>query len=95
VNDSRLVTLAAARDSSLPLATAALVQIADDQGRAQFGSLAVAYREEFLWVRSQVRGGSSALSESGSLSVDDARANLRASVLPRLVLTHLIELPND
>jgi lipopolysaccharide export system ATP-binding protein len=84
-----------ARDSSLPLATAALVQVADDRGQAQFGGLAVAYREEFLWVRSQVRGGSSALSESGSLSVDDARENLRASVLPRLVLEHVIELPDE
>ena len=95
MNDARLEALAAARDSSLPLAAAALVQIADDRGQAQFGSLAVTYREEFLWVRSQVRGGSSALSESGSLSVDDARENLRASVLPRLVLAHLIELPAE
>jgi lipopolysaccharide export system ATP-binding protein len=92
VNDPRLVALAAARDSSLPLAAAALVQVADDHGQAQFGSLAVTYREEFLWVRSQVKGGSSALSESGSLSVDDARENLRASVLPRLVQAHFIEL---
>ena len=64
MNDPRLVSLAAARDSSLPLAAAALVQIADDRGQAQFGALAVTYREEFLWVRSQVRGGSSAMSES-------------------------------
>jgi len=35
------------------------------------------------------------MSESGSLSVDDARENLRASVLPRLVLAHLIELPPE
>ena len=41
MNDPRLVALAAARDSSLPLAAAALVQIADDRGQAQFGSLAV------------------------------------------------------
>ena len=95
MSDPRLVELAAARDSSLPLAAAALVQIADDRGQAQFGALAVTYREEFLWVRSQVRGGSSAMSESGSLSVDDARENLRASVLPRLVLAHLIELPPE
>jgi len=95
VNDPRLVALAAARDSTLPLAAAALVQIADDRGQAQFGSLAVTYREEFLWVRSQVKGGSSALSESGSLSVDDARENLRVSVLPRLVLAHFIELPPE
>ncbi len=95
MNDPRLVALAAARDSSLPLAAAALIQVADDRGQAQFGSLAVTYREEFLRVRSQVRGGSSALSESGSLSVDDARENLRASVLPRLVLAHLIEVPDQ
>ena len=55
--ESRLAALAAARDSSLPIAVAALVQIADDHGQAQYGSLAVTYREEFLWVRAQVRGG--------------------------------------
>ena len=95
MTDPRLIAVAAARDSSLPLATAALVAVADDHGQAQFGNLAITYREEFLWVRSRVRGGSSTMSEAGSLSVDDARENLRTSVLPRLLQAKLITLPDE
>ena len=82
-----------ARDSSLPLATAAIVQVADEHGEASLGQLAVAYREAFLHVRTQVRGTS--LPESGNLSVDDARSNLWASVLPRLALDGLVTLPRE
>jgi lipopolysaccharide export system ATP-binding protein len=91
--ESRFDALLAARDSSLPLAAAALVQVADERGQAPFGALAVAYREEFLQVRARVRG--TALQDSGSLSVDDARANLRDSVLPRLALEHAVSLPAE
>jgi lipopolysaccharide export system ATP-binding protein len=86
-------TLLASRDSSLPLAVAAIVQVADDHGLAPLGPLAVTYREDFLRVRAQVRG--TTLPESGSLSVDDARTNLRASVLPRLELERIVTLPTD
>ncbi len=86
-------TLLASRDSSLPLAVAAIVQVADDHGLARLGPLAVTYREDFLRVRAQVRG--TTLPESGSLSVDDARTNLRASVLPRLELERIVTLPTD
>ncbi len=85
--------LLASRDSSLPLATAAIVQVADEQGEALLGPLAVTYREDFLRVRAQVRGTS--LPESGSLSVDDARAYLRGSVLPRLALERVVTLPTE
>jgi lipopolysaccharide export system ATP-binding protein len=88
-----LDALFASRDSSLPLAAAAVVQTADALGRAPFGPLAVTYREDFLRVRAQVRGTS--LPESGSLSVDDARENLRKSVLPRLALAHIVAVPTD
>lgn len=88
-----LDALFASRDSSLPLAAAAVVQTADALGRAPFGPLAVTYREDFLRVRAQVRGTS--LPESGSLSVDDARENLRKSVLPRLALAHIVTVPTD
>ena len=86
-------SLFASRDSSLPLAAAAIVQVADGNGLASLGPLAVTYREDFLRVRAQVRGTS--LPESGNLSVDDARSNLRASVLPRLELERVITLPTD
>jgi len=85
--------LLASRDSSLPLATAAIVQVADEQGEALLGPLAVTYREDFLRVRAQVRGTS--LPESGNLSVDDARAYLRGSVLPRLALERVVTLPTE
>jgi len=90
-DDLRMPALLAARDSSLPLAAAALAQVADEHGAASFGQLAVAYREEFLRVRARVRG--TAQSESGSLSVDDSRDNLRGSVLPRLALDRIVTLP--
>ena len=92
-DDLRIPTLLAARDSSLPLAAAALAQTADAGGAASFGQLAVAYREEFLRVRARVRGTTQ--SESGSLSVDDSRENLRASVLPRLALDRIVTLPAE
>ena len=86
-----LAELLGARDSSLPLAAAALARVADDDGRTTFGRLAVAYREDFLRVGAVVRGET--VHDTGSLSVDDARANLETSVLPRLALAGLITLP--
>jgi lipopolysaccharide export system ATP-binding protein len=86
----RFNDLIATRDSSLGLAAAALVRIADDQGRASFDDLAVAYREEFLKLRTHAKGG---LPDAGSLSVDDARAYLATSVLPRLAMLKVLVLP--
>lgn len=87
----RFSELLATRDSSLALAAAALTRIADDQGRATFGALAVAYRDEFLKFRAHERGA--ALPDPGSLSVDDARAYLTTSVLPRLAMLKVLVLP--
>jgi len=88
----RLPALLAARDSSLPLAVAALIAVADSDGQAEFGQLAVAYREGFLRIRAQVRGTS--LPESVTLFLDDARENLRSSVLPRLALDRIVIPPS-
>src|SRR5438093_1144788 len=82
--------LFATRDSSLALAVAALARIADDQGRATFSDLAVAYREEFLKLRAHAKGE---VQDTGSLSVDDARAYLATSVLPRLAMLTVLVLP--
>jgi lipopolysaccharide export system ATP-binding protein len=90
-DDLRMSGLLAARDSSLPLAAAALAKVADEHGAASFGQLAVAYREEFLRVRARLHGATQ--SESGTLSVDDSRQNLRGSVLPRLALDRIVTLP--
>src|SRR5256712_5251493 len=82
--------LLAARDSSLALAVAALARIADEEGRATFSDLAVAYREEFLKLRAYAKGEEQG---PGSLSVDDARAYLATSVLPRLGMLKVLLLP--
>jgi lipopolysaccharide export system ATP-binding protein len=87
----RLADLLAHRDSSLPLAAAALARIADDAGRATFGDLATAYREEFLQLRAHARGAG--LPELGGLSLEDFRASLRTSVLPRLGVMKVVTYP--
>jgi lipopolysaccharide export system ATP-binding protein len=84
----RLTELLATRDSSLALALAALVRIADDDGQASFGALAIAYREEFLALRDQATG--SLGTDDGTLSVAEARAHLGESVLPRLTGLELV-----
>ncbi|HEV8304811.1 MAG TPA: LPS export ABC transporter ATP-binding protein, partial [Gemmatimonadales bacterium] len=89
----RLAELFATRDSSLALAAAALARIADEQGRTSFGALAVAYREEFLKLRAHAQGAALPVPEAGSLSVDDARAYLSTSVLPRLAMLKVLVLP--
>jgi lipopolysaccharide export system ATP-binding protein len=87
----RLIDLLAERDSSLPLAAAALARVADAQGRTTFGDLAMAYREEFLQLRAQARGTSSA--ELGGLALEDFRTSLRTSVLPRLGVRQVVAYP--
>jgi lipopolysaccharide export system ATP-binding protein len=86
----RFADLFARSDSSLALAASALARIADDQGRASFSDLAVAYREEFLKLRAHAKGE---VQDPGSLSVDDARAYLATSVLPRLAMLKVLVLP--
>jgi lipopolysaccharide export system ATP-binding protein len=86
-----LADLITARDSSLPLAAAALARVADEHGRSALGELAIAYREEFLKLRAHAGGG--ALPELGALSVEEFHASLRTSVLPRLALLKIVAYP--
>ncbi len=92
-----IADLLAARDSSLPLAAAALARVADEHGRTAFGDLAIAYREEFLKLRAHSRGAS--LPELSGLSVEEFRTSLRTSMLPRLALmkivAHSVGIPYD
>ena len=81
--------LLASRDSSLALGAAALARIADASGWATFGDLAVAYREGFLRLRAS-RGEPA---DAGSLAVDEARAHLETSVLPRLSVLDVVSVP--
>ena len=87
----RLSDLFSSRDASLALAAGALAHIADDQGRATFSDLAVAYREAFLKLRAHAKGETP--ETGGSLSVDDARSYLATSVLPRLAMLKVLVLP--
>ena len=86
-----IADLLAARDSSLPLAAAALARVADEHGRTAFGDLAIAYREEFLKLRAHSRGAS--LPELSGLSVEEFRTSLRTSMLPRLALMKIVAYP--
>src|SRR5256712_10002736 len=88
VSSPHLADVIAARDSSLPLAAAALARVADEQGHAPFSQLAIAYREEFLTLRAHSREGG--LTELGGLSVEEFRTSLRTSVLPRLALMKVV-----
>src|SRR5438094_721011 len=92
VISQRIPDLLAQRDSSLPLAAAALARVADGQGRTTFGELAIAYREEFLKLRIHARSAN--LPELGGLSVEEFRTSLRTSVLPRLVVAQVVRYPN-
>jgi lipopolysaccharide export system ATP-binding protein len=86
-----LVELLRSRDSSLALAASALARTADAQGRATFGELALAFREAYLRLRAETRG--EAQPDVGSLSVDEVRAHLETSVLPRLAVLKAVSLP--
>jgi lipopolysaccharide export system ATP-binding protein len=77
------------RDSSVPLALGALVRSADQTGAATFGDLAVAYRANYLELRRREWG--EAIGQRGTLSMDEVRRHLRASVLPRLASAGVIE----
>ena len=77
------------KDPSLPLAVAALLSVADRNGSAPFGQLAVAYREDHLSLYQGDRG--EAARQSGTLSVDQVRRHLEKSVLPRLVMDGVLE----
>ena len=80
--------LQAAGDPSIPLALAALVREADDDGRADFAQFAAAFRSEVQVALAQDAG---AMPE---LSSDEVHVNLTASVLPRLVESRLVA-PNS
>ncbi len=69
------------RDASQPLAMAAFLRTADQDGTVRFGDLAVAYREEYLELERRIKGDAVG---AGTLSVDEVRSYLSQSVLPRL-----------
>jgi len=84
--------LADERNPSLPLALAAVVQVASPEGTCTFADLAVAYRERHLHADRRHEGAG----QSGTLSVDEVRRFLTGSVLPRLVTVQVLDpLPEE
>ena len=86
-----LAQLLATGSSSLTLGVASMARVADARGRASFGDMAIAYREEYLKLQEQTMGGRAP--EPGLLSGDDVRTHLGNSVLPRLAELRIMTLP--
>ena len=85
----QLRSILAGKDPSIPLAASALLENADEQGSVSFEDLAVAYRENYLELQRIEYG--EATRQRGTLSVDEVRRHLQASVLPRLAGEGVIE----
>ncbi|HEY2026462.1 MAG TPA: ATP-binding cassette domain-containing protein, partial [Gemmatimonadaceae bacterium] len=80
-------------DRSTALALHALICCADDKGTASFNDIAVGYRNDHL--AAQRAAGRDAEREAGELSMDQVRAHLATSVLPRLASEDIIQLRAD
>ena len=78
-------------DRSTALALRALIGAADDAGYASIDQVAVLYRQDHLTA--QRAAGRDAEREAGELSMDQVRAHLVSSVLPRLASEGIVELP--
>jgi lipopolysaccharide export system ATP-binding protein len=79
-------------DRSTALALHALVCAADARGAASFDDVAVCYRKDHL--AAQRAAGRDAEREAGELSMDQVRAHLARSVLPRLASERIVVLPS-
>ncbi len=77
-------------DRSTALALHALVCAADAHGAASFEDVAVCYRKDHL--AAQRAAGRDAEREAGELSMDQVRAHLARSVLPRLASEQVVVL---
>jgi lipopolysaccharide export system ATP-binding protein len=90
-NIQALVDRLARGDRSTALALHALICASDADGYAQLDDVAVNYRRDHL--AAQRAAGRDAEREAGELSMDQVRAHLASSVLPRLASDSIIELP--
>jgi lipopolysaccharide export system ATP-binding protein len=98
VSDARLPPRVRARidqlasgDRSLALALHAIISKAREDGSATFNEVAICYRDDHLQMyRAE---GRDAEREAGRLGLDEVRAHLEHSVLPRLASDGVIVLP--
>jgi lipopolysaccharide export system ATP-binding protein len=72
------------RDPSLALAVASVLRCILESGRATYGDLTLAYREDYLELHKSAWGDVG--QQRGALSVDEVRRHLTESVLPRLAM---------
>jgi lipopolysaccharide export system ATP-binding protein len=70
-------------DRSVTLALHAIVSAADTEGRAPFHEVAIRYRDDYL--AAYKAEGRDVEREAGRLGLDEVRAHLLRSVLPRLI----------
>ena len=87
---TNLINQLARGDRSTALALNALISAADAEGRATLDDIAVIYRRDHL--EAQRAAGRDAEREAGELSMDQVRAHLATSVLPRLVSEGVVTL---
>jgi lipopolysaccharide export system ATP-binding protein len=85
---SALLARATGDERSSVLALGAIVRCADDTGATTVNDIAIAYRDEYLRTLSEE--GKDAPREAGRLSLDEVRAYITKSVLPRLADQGLI-----
>ena len=81
----------APHDRSPVMAMHALFASADNDGGSRFDEVAVIYREDHLML--EKAAGRDAEKAAGQLSLDQVRAHLRDTLLPRLVADGVISLP--
>ena len=86
-----LVDRLARGDRSTAMALHALICAADPDGRAKLDEVAVIYRRDHLAAHRAA--GRDAEREAGELSMDQVRAHLASSVLPRLASEAIVERP--
>ena len=87
---TNLINQLARGDRSTALALNALISAADADGRAALDDIALIYRRDHL--AAQRAAGRDAEREAGELSMDQVRAHLAASVLPRLASEGVVTL---
>ncbi len=88
----QLIDHLAQGDRSTARGLEALVLAARPDGTADFNSVAIRYRDDYLAVIREE--GRDAEREAGRLGLDEVRAHLAASVLPRLASDGVIVLPH-
>jgi len=89
----QLIDHLAQGDRSTARGLEALVLAARPDGTADFNSVAIRYRDDYLAaIREE---GRDAEREAGRLGLDEVRAHLAASVLPRLASDGVIVLPHN